>query len=187
MNKVFHYYYSKKGINSVSSRPVGSSSGIIKLSENNYNNINLETTIKKNLQNSNNNSSINNSSIKFNTKNQIKLTKNNFTTLPETNNNQNNYLNQNNHTLFFNNKNDTSSTPKEINFDFYKMKDNSNQVDKSPNVNNIKIDSSINKNKDIKNNLTSDSRNIDNNNFSSIKNKNIITNRNTVDLYKKSL
>ena len=104
MNKVFHYYYSKKGINSVSSRPVGSSSGIIKLSENNYNNINLETTIKKNLQNSNNNSSINNSSIKFNTKNQIKLTKNNFTTLPETNNNQNNYLNQNNHTLFFNNR-----------------------------------------------------------------------------------
>ena len=31
MNKVFHYYYSKKGINSISSRGVGSSSGIIKL------------------------------------------------------------------------------------------------------------------------------------------------------------
>ena len=96
MNKVFHYYYSKKAINTVSSRGIGSSSGIIKLSGN-YNNINLESTIKKNLFSSNNNNNSTsikeNNNQKFNTNNQLKPIKNNninnITTLPETNNNQN--------------------------------------------------------------------------------------------------
>ena len=194
MNKVFHYYYSKKGINSISSRGVGSSSGIIKLSGN-YNSLNLETTIKKNLHSSNNNLNNNNSSSikdesnKFTTKNQnlIKYTKNNITTLPETNNNQNQIFNQNNQNIFFN-MNNTNSTPKEINFDFYKIKDNSNQENKSPNVNKMKKNSTINKNENfIKSDLTTNSRNNTENNFGSIKNINILTKKNTVDLYKKSL
>ena len=140
MNKLFHYYYSKKGLNSVSSHGIGSSSGIIKLSGN-YNGLNLESTIKKNLLSSNNNINSNNHTIKYdsnkfsnNNKNQIKYTKNNITTLPETNNNQNQIFNQNNQNLFYN-MNNTNSTPKEINFDFYKIKDNSNQENKSPNLN----------------------------------------------------
>ena len=194
MNKVFHYYYSKKGINSISSRGVGSSSGIIKLSGN-YNSLNLETTIKKNLHSSNNNLNNNNSSSikdesnKFTTKNQnlIKYTKNNITTLPETNNNQNQIFNQNNQNIFFN-MNNTNSTPKEINFDFYKIKDNSNQENKSPNVNKMNKNSTVNKNENfMKNDLTTNSRNNTENNFGSIKNINILTKKNTVDLYKKSL
>ena len=109
MNKVFHYYYSKKAINTVSSRGIGSSSGIIKLSGN-YNGLNLESTIKKNILSSNNNNiNSNNHTIKYDSnkfsnknKNQIKYTKNNITTLTETNNNQNQIFNQNNQNLFDN-------------------------------------------------------------------------------------
>ena len=180
MNKVFHYYYSKKPLNSVSSRGLGSSSGIIKLSGN-CNNINLESTIKKNLLSSNNNTSIKDGQNIFNTNNnQIKNTKNNnITTLPETNNNQN---------LFMNNKDiNTNSTPKEINFDFYKVKDNSEQTDKSNNI--MNKNSTTIKNEEIKNNnLTSGNKiNNDNNKFSSIKHINILTKKNKVDFYKKSL
>ena len=180
MNKVFHYYYSKKPLNSVSSRGLGSSSGIIKLSGN-CNNINLESTIKKNLLSSNNNTSIKDGQNIFNTNNnQIKNTKNNnITTLPETNNNQN---------LFMNNKDiNTNSTPKEINFDFYKVKDNSEQTDKSNNI--MNKNSTTIKNEEIKNNnLTSGNKiNNDNNKFSSIKYINILTKKNKVDFYKKSL
>ena len=179
MNKVFHYYYSKKAINTVSSRGIGSSSGIIKLSGN-YNNINLESTIKKNLFSSNNNNN-NSTSIKennnqkFNTNNQLKPIKNNninnITTLPETNNNQN---------IFMNNKElNTISTPKEINFDFYKVKDNSEQND-------------IIKKNEMKNNVTPGNKmnndtNNTNNKYSSIKHINILTKKNKIDFYKKSL
>ena len=183
MNKVFHYYYTKKAVNTVSSRGIGSSSGIIKLSGN-YNGLNFESTIRKNLSSSNNNNQSNTlkreDSHKFTNKNQIKYTKNNITTLPETNNNQNQIFNQNNPNFFFNGNN-SNSTPKEINFDFYKMKDSSGQINKSPNKNKIKND-------DMKSNMTSNSRknNIENN-FGSIKNINILTKINKVDLYKKSL
>ena len=183
MNKVFHYYYTKKAVNTVSSRGIGSSSGIIKLSGN-YNGLNFESTIRKNLSSSNNNNQSNTlkreDSHKFTNKNQIKYTKNNITTLPETNNNQNQIFNQNNPNFFFNGNN-SNSTPKEINFDFYKMKDSSEQINKSPNKNKIKND-------DMKSNMTSNSRknNIENN-FGSIKNINILTKINKVDLYKKSL
>ena len=192
MNKLFHYYYSKKGFNSMSSHGIGSSSGIIKLSGN-YNGLNLESTIKKNLLSSNNNINSNNHTIKYdsnkfsnNNKNQIKYTKNNITTLPETNNNQNQIFNQNNQNLFYN-MNNTNSTPKEINFDFYKIKD-SEQINKSSNKNNINKNSISNKNENIKsnNNLTSNNRNNENN-FGNIKNINILTKKNTIDLYKKSL
>ena len=178
MNKVFHYYYSKKAINTVSSRGIGSSSGIIKLSGN-YNNINLESTIKKNLFSSNNNNNSTsikeNNNQKFNTNNQIKPIKNNninnITTLPETNNNQN---------IFMNNKElNTISTPKEINFDFYKVKDNSEQND-------------IIKKDEMKNNVTPGNKmnndtNNTNNKYSSIKHINILTKKNKIDFYKKSL
>ena len=177
MNKVFHYYYSKKAINTVSSRGIGSSSGIIKLSGN-YNNINLESTIKKNLFSSNNNNSTSikeNNNQKFNTNNQLKPIKNNninnITTLPETNNNQN---------IFMNNKElNTISTPKEINFDFYKVKDNSEQND-------------IIKKDEMKNNVTPGNKmnndtNNTNNKYSSIKHINILTKKNKIDFYKKSL
>ena len=179
MNKLFHYYYSKKGLNSMSSHGIGSSSGIIKLSGN-YNALNLESTIKKNLLSSNNNinnntNTNNNASIKYDSnkfsnnknQNQIKYTKNNITTLPETNNNQNQIFNPNNQNLFFN-MNNTNSTPKEINFDFYKIKDNNtDQLNKSENKNII-------------------NKNSNENNFGSIKPINILTKKNTVDLYKKS-
>ena len=178
MNKVFHYYYSKKAINTVSSRGIGSSSGIIKLSGN-YNNINLESTIKKNLFSSNNNNNSTsikeNNNQKFNTNNQIKPIKNNninnITTLPETNNNQN---------IFMNNKElNTINTPKEINFDFYKVKDNSEQND-------------IIKKDEMKNNVTPGNKmnndtNNTNNKYSSIKHINILTKKNKIDFYKKSL
>ena len=178
MNKVFHYYYSKKAINTVSSRGIGSSSGIIKLSGN-YNNINLESTIKKNLFSSNNNNNSTsikeNNNQKFNTNNQLKPIKNNninnITTLPETNNNQN---------IFMNNKElNTISTPKEINFDFYKVKDNSEQND-------------IIKKDEMKNNVTPGNKmnndtNNTNNKYSSIKHINILTKTNKIDFYKKSL
>ena len=178
MNKVFHYYYSKKAINTVSSRGIGSSSGIIKLSGN-YNNINLESTIKKNLFSSNNNNNSTsikeNNNQKFNTNNQLKPIKNNninnITTLPETNNNQN---------IFMNNKElNTISTPKEINFDFYKVKDNSEQND-------------IIKKDEMKNNVTPGNKmnndtNNANNKYSSIKHINILTKKNKIDFYKKSL
>ena len=178
MNKVFHYYYSKKAINTVSSRGIGSSSGIIKLSGN-YNNINLESTIKKNLFSSNNNNNSTsikeNNNQKFNTNNQLKSIKNNninnITTLPETNNNQN---------IFMNNKElNTISTPKEINFDFYKVKDNSEQND-------------IIKKDEMKNNVTPGNKmnndtNNTNNKYSSIKHINILTKKNKIDFYKKSL
>ena len=177
MNKVFHYYYSKKAINTVSSRGIGSSSGIIKLSGN-YNNINLESTIKKNLFSSNNNNSTSikeNNNQKFNTNNQLKPIKNNninnITTLPETNNNQN---------IFMNNKElNTISTPKEINFDFYKVKDNPEQND-------------IIKKDEMKNNVTPGNKmnndtNNTNNKYSSIKHINILTKKNKIDFYKKSL
>ena len=178
MNKVFHYYYSKKAINTVSSRGIGSSSGIIKLSGN-YNNINLESTIKKNLFSSNNNNNSTsikeNNNQKFNTNNQLKPIKNNninnITTLPETNNNQN---------IFMNNKElNTISTPKEINFDFYKVKDNSEQND-------------IIKKNEMKNNVTSGNKmnndtNNTNNKYSSIKHINILTKKNKIGFYKKSL
>ena len=178
MNKVFHYYYSKKAINTVSSRGIGSSSGIIKLSGN-YNNINLESTIKKNLFSSNNNNNSTsikeNNNQKFNTNNQLKPIKNNninnITTLPETNNNQN---------IFMNNKElNTISTPKEINFDFYKVKDNSEQND-------------IIKKDEMKNNVTPGNKmnndtNNTNNKYSSIKHINILTKKNKIDFYKKSL
>ena len=178
MNKVFHYYYSKKAINTVSSRGIGSSSGIIKLSGN-YNNINLESTIKKNLFSSNNNNNSTsikeNNNQKFNTNNQLKPIKNNninnITTLPETNNNQN---------IFMNNKElNTISTPKEINFDFYKVKDNSEQND-------------IIKKEEMKNNVTPGNKmnndtNNTNNKYSSIKHINILTKKNKIDFYKKSL
>ena len=178
MNKVFHYYYSKKAINTVSSRGIGSSSGIIKLSGN-YNNINLESTIKKNLFSSNNNNNSTsikeNNNQKFNTNNQLKQIKNNninnITTLPETNNNQN---------IFMNNKElNTISTPKEINFDFYKVKDNSEQND-------------IIKKDEMKNNVTPGNKmnndtNNTNNKYSSIKHINILTKKNKIDFYKKSL
>ena len=178
MNKVFHYYYSKKAINTVSSRGIGSSSGIIKLSGN-YNNINLESTIKKNLFSSNNNNNSTsikeNNNQKFNTNNQLKPIKNNninnITTLPETNNNQN---------IFMNNKElNTISTPKEINFDFYKVKDNSEQND-------------IIKKNEMKNNVTPGNKmnndtNNTNNKYSSIKHINILTKKNKIDFYKKSL
>ena len=178
MNKVFHYYYSKKAINTVSSRGIGSSSGIIKLSGN-YNNINLESTIKKNLFSSNNNNNSTsikeNNNQKFNTNNQLKPIKNNninnITTLPETNNNQN---------IFMNNKElNTISTPKEINFDFYKVKDNSEQND-------------IIKKNEMKNNATPGNKmnndtNNTNNKYSSIKHINILTKKNKIDFYKKSV
>ena len=178
MNKVFHYYYSKKAINTVSSRGIGSSSGIIKLSGN-YNNINLESTIKKNLFSSNNNNNSTsikeNNNQKFNTNNQLKPIKNNninnITTLPETNNNQN---------IFMNNKElNTISTPKEINFDFYKVKDNSEQND-------------IIKKDEMKNNVTPGNKmnndtNNTNNKYSSIKHINILTKKNKIGFYKKSL
>ena len=178
MNKVFHYYYSKKAINTVSSRGIGSSSGIIKLSGN-YNNINLESTIKKNLFSSNNNNNSTsikeNNNQKFNTNNQLKPIKNNninnITTLPETNNNQN---------IFMNNKElNTINTPKEINFDFYKVKDNSEQND-------------IIKKDEMKNNVTPGNKmnndtNNTNNKYSSIKHINILTKKNKIDFYKKSL
>ena len=178
MNKVFHYDYSKKAINTVSSRGIGSSSGIIKLSGN-YNNINLESTIKKNLFSSNNNNNSTsikeNNNQKFNTNNQLKSIKNNninnITTLPETNNNQN---------IFMNNKElNTISTPKEINFDFYKVKDNSEQND-------------IIKKDEMKNNVTPGNKmnndtNNTNNKYSSIKHINILTKKNKIDFYKKSL
>ena len=178
MNKVFHYYYSKKAINTVSSRGIGSSSGIIKLSGN-YNNINLESTIKKNLFSSNNNNNSTsikeNNNQKFNTNNQLKPIKNNninnITTLPETNNNQN---------IFMNNKElNTISTPKEINFDFYKVKDNSEQND-------------IIKKDEMKNNVTPGNKmnndtNNTNNKYSSIKHINILTKKNKIDFYKKSV
>ena len=178
MNKVFHYYYSKKAINTVSSRGIGSSSGIIKLSGN-YNNINLESTIKKNSFSSNNNNNSTsikeNNNQKFNTNNQLKPIKNNninnITTLPETNNNQN---------IFMNNKElNTISTPKEINFDFYKVKDNSEQND-------------IIKKDEMKNNVTPGNKmnnytNNTNNKYSSIKHINILTKKNKIDFYKKSL
>ena len=178
MNKVFHYYYSKKAINTVSSRGIGSSSGIIKLSGN-YNNINLESTIKKNLFSSNNNNNSTsikeNNNQKFNTNNQLKPIKNNNinnkTTLPETNNNQN---------IFMNNKElNTISTPKEINFDFYKVKDNSEQND-------------IIKKDEMKNNVTPGNKmnndtNNTNNKYSSIKHINILTKKNKIDFYKKSV
>lgn len=178
MNKVFHYYYSKKAINTVSSRGIGSSSGIIKLSGN-YNNINLESTIKKNLFSSNNNNNSTsikeNNNNKFNTNNQLKPIKNNninnITTLPETNNNQN---------IFMNNKElNTISTPKEINFDFYKVKDNSEQND-------------IIKKDEMKNNVTPGNKmnndtNNANNKYSSIKHINILTKKNKIDFYKKSV
>ena len=178
MNKVFHYYYSKKAINTVSSRGIGSSSGIIKLSGY-YNNINLESTIKKNLFSSNNNNNRTsikeNNNQKFNTNNQLKPIKNNninnITTLPETNNNQN---------IFMNNKElNTISTPKEINFDFYKVKDNSEQND-------------IIKKDEMKNNVTPGNKmnndtNNTNNKYSSIKHINILTKKNKIDFYKKSL
>lgn len=178
MNKVFHYYYSKKAINTVSSRGIGSSSGIIKLSGN-YNNINLESTIKKNLFSSNNNNNSTsikeNNNQKFNTNNQLKPIKNNninnITTLPETNNNQN---------IFMNNKElNTINTPKEINFDFYKVKDNSEQND-------------IIKKNEMKNNVTPGNKmnndtNNTNNKYSSIKHINILTKKNKIDFYKKSL
>ena len=187
MNKVFHYYYTKKGANTVSSRAIGSSSGIIKLSGN-CNGLNLESTIKKNLLSSNNN--INTNSIKesnkYNTKNQIKYTKNNITTLPDTNNNQNILFNQNNQNLF-GNINNANTTPKEIDFEFYKLKDNSNQTNKSPYGNKINKNSTIKNNNDMKNNASSNNRNNNENNFGSIKNINILTKRNSVDLYKKSL
>ena len=178
MNKVFHYYYSKKAINTVSSRGIVSSSGINKLSGN-YNNINLESTIKKNLFSSNNNNNSTsikeNNNQKFNTNNQLKPIKNNninnITTLPETNNNQN---------IFMNNKElNTISTPKEINFDFYKVKDNSEQND-------------IIKKDEMKNNVTPGNKmnndtNNTNNKYSSIKHINILTKKNKIDFYKKSL
>ena len=162
----------------MSSHGIGSSSGIIKLSGN-YNALNLESTIKKNLlssnNNINNNTNKNNPSIKYDSnkfsnnknQNQIKYTKNNITTLPETNNNQNQIFNPNNQNLFFN-MNNTNSTPKEINFDFYKIKDNNtDQLNKSENKNII-------------------NKNSNENNFGSIKPINILTKKNTVDLYKKS-
>ena len=66
MNKLFHHYYSKNIIKTNSSRGLGSSSGIIKLSSGNYKCINLESSIKKNLLNSTigQNQSNNNTSIK---------------------------------------------------------------------------------------------------------------------------
>ena len=166
----------------MNSHGIGSSSGIIKLSGN-YNAPNLESTIKKNLLSSNNNinnntNTNNNASIKYDSnkfsnnknQNQIKYTKNNITTLPETNNNQNQIFNPNNQNLFFN-MNNTNSTPKEINFDFYKIKDNNtNQLNKSENKNII-------------------NKNSNENNFGSIKPINILTKKNMVnmvDLYKKS-
>ena len=178
MNKVFHYYYSKKAINTVSSRGIGSSSGIIKLSGN-YNNINLESTIKKNLFSSNNNNNSTsikeNNNQKFNTNNQLKPIKNNninnITTLPETNNNQN---------IFMNNKElNTISTPKEINFDFYKVKDNSEQNDI--------IKKNVMKNNVTPGNKMNNDTNNTNNKYSSIKHINILTKKNKIDFYKKSL
>ena len=182
MNKVFHYYYSKKGLNSVSSRGIGSSSGIIKLSGN-YNNINLESTIKKNLLSSNNGTSAQENNFhKFNTNNPIKSTKNNnITTLPETTNNQN---------IFMNNKElNTISTPKEINFDFYKVKDNSELTDTNKNNLMINKNSTTIKKEEMKNNVTSGNKmnNDISNKYSSIKSINILTKKNKVDLYKKSL
>ena len=178
MNKVFHYYYFKKAINTVSSRGIGSSSGINKLSGN-YNNINLESTIKKNLFSSNNNNNSTsikeNNNQKFNTNNQLKSIKNNninnITTLPETNNNQN---------IFMNNKElNTISTPKEINFDFYKVKDNSEQNDI--------IKKNVMKNNVTPGNKMNNDSNNTNNKYSSIKHINILTKKNKIDFYKKSL
>ena len=176
MNKLFHHYYSKNIIKTNSSRGLGSSSGIIKLSSGNYKCINLESSIKKNLLNStigqnqsNNNTSIKDKFNENNQKNQIKFTKNNISTSSGTNN-YFNFNNQNkNQKLLLNNKTDINidnSVEREINFDFYKNKDISDKNFK--NSSNIKINSNCDNNLFITNkNKKIDSSNkneIDNNN-----------------------
>ena len=139
MNKKFHYNYIKKDSNTISSRGLGSTSGIIKMSNQNsnpkniYAGIKIENTLNKNyidsLKSNNEKDSINetikNKFKEFKYKNNI--FDKNVSTLPETK--EYNYNNQN---LFFKNK--LVNNDKEINFNFYKNKSFIEQTNKNNNL-----------------------------------------------------
>ena len=129
MNRKFHYYHGKNEYSTISSRGIGSSSGIIRLSAQNstekniYAGIRIESTLNKenSLLNSNSETNSKNNTIKYkfnesNYKNKFSVkNNNNISTLPETKINFKDNI-QNN--LFKNNQNEE----KDINFDFYKEK-----------------------------------------------------------------
>ena len=139
MNKKFHYHYNKNDYSTISSRGIGSNSGIIKLTNQNsterniYSGIKIENNLNKNTSslNSNSNQNSNNETIKykFNNayyKNNFFKNKNYISTLPET---KEYNINSNNQNIFFNNK--FGNNNKDINFDFYKEKVFINQTNKS--------------------------------------------------------
>ena len=145
MNKKFHYHYAKNDFSSISSRGIGSSSGIIKLSAQNSSEKNIYSGIKiENIKNkntvtissysgNNNTDTIKNELSEYSDKNNCK---NYISTIPDTKE----YINYNNKNFSFQNK--LGNNNKDINFNFYKEKYFLEQNNKNININN-----SINKEK----------------------------------------
>ena len=149
MNKKLYYHYGKNNFSTITSRGIGSSSGIIKLSNQYSTEKNINSGIKKENSNNKNSSSISSHSGKDLYADTIKeynnyLSNNNnnyISTLPYTKEN----LANNNQNLLFGNKyiNDV----KDINFDFYKNNQFKEQVknnnNKSINVNQNKNETEV--------------------------------------------
>ena len=149
MNKKLYYHYRKNDFSTITSRGIGSSSGIIKLSNQYSTEKNINSGIKKENSNNKNSSSISSHSGKDLYADTIKeynnyLSNNNnnyISTLPYTKEN----LANNNQNLLFGNKyiNDV----KDINFDFYKNNQFKEQVknnnNKSINVNQNKNETEV--------------------------------------------
>ena len=184
MNKKFHYIYTKKNTNTISSRGLGSTSGIIKLSNQNssekniYAGIKIENNLNKNTSSFTSNKekdSINETiKNKFNDyifKNDYFASHDNIvSTLPVTkeNNNQN---------FYFNNK--LMNNDKDINFNFYKNKSFIDQTNKNNNLNNNNVSTNAknieekNESKQIKHSIKKDDISSSNKIKTEIKKKNI--------------
>ena len=130
MNKKSYYHYAKNDFSTITSRGLGSSSGIIKLSNQYSTEKNIYSGIKKE-----NNKNINSSSLSSNSEkdiynetikgynNYLSNNNNNFiSTLPYTKEN----ITNNNQNMLFGNK--FINNNKDINFDFYKHNPNNEQM-----------------------------------------------------------
>ena len=130
MNKKSYYHYAKNDFSTITSRGLGSSSGIIKLSNQYSTEKNIYSGIKKE-----NNKNINSSSLSSNSEKDIYnetikgynnyLSNNNnifISTLPYTKEN----ITNNNQNMLFGNK--FINNNKDINFDFYKHNPNNEQM-----------------------------------------------------------
>ena len=151
MNKKFYFHYSKNDYNTISSRGFGSSSGIIKIYNQDSTEKNIYSGIKKNDILYRNNSSITskcekdsiNETIKnkynvYNFKNNFFQNNNNYiSTLPDTKEN----INFNNQNLIFPKKFLVNN--KDINFDFYKNKQNNNLSTEIKEINNSSLNEKI--------------------------------------------